>query len=203
VHRCVPSQVAPVSTRQVSLHSGLLPSMFRCTRQVCKVAVRPDVAASISSNITFAECFDRRCIGASQVKLLPFQHGNSVFIPDCCHRCSDTWGTSSSSPYVRTLSLGSAATSPLRRFFDHLCIRASQVESLLLQHCNSVFNLDCCHRCLDAWDVRVRSAFSRTVRSDQPPIGHLIEVSAFSNFCQDQLQLLQPTPISFRSPVQS
>ena len=61
-HRCVPSQVAPVSTPQVALHSGLLPSVFECMRHVCKLAVCQDVSASISSNITFAACL---IIGAS------------------------------------------------------------------------------------------------------------------------------------------
>jgi len=89
VHPCVPSQVAPVSTRQVSLLSELLPSVVGYMGPVCKLAVRPDVAASISSNITFAACFGHRCIFSSQVKSLLFQHGKSVFIPDCCHRCLD------------------------------------------------------------------------------------------------------------------
>ena len=114
-HRCVPSHVDPVPTRQVALHFGLLPSVFGCTRHVCKLAVRPDVAASISSNFTFGGVFDHRCIGLSKVKSLPFQHRKSVFIPDCCHQCSDARGTSASSPFVRTLPFRSAATSLLRR----------------------------------------------------------------------------------------
>jgi len=35
---------------------------FGCMGHVCKLAVRPDVAASISSNITFAACFGHRCV---------------------------------------------------------------------------------------------------------------------------------------------
>jgi len=139
VHRCVPSQVAPVSTLQVSLHSGLLPSVFGCMGHVCKLAVRPDVAASVSSNITFAACL---VIGAYQVKSLPFQHRKSHFVPDCCHRCSGALGVLASSP------------------------------------------------------------FSRTAIFEEPSIGHLFDVSAFSEFCQDQLQLLQSTSISFCSPDQ-
>jgi len=104
-----------ISTPQVSLHSGWLPSVFGCLGHVCKLAVRPDVDASISSNITFAACFGHRCIRASQAKSLPFQHGKSFFIRDGCHRCSDAWGTSASSPFDRTLPLRSSATSPLRR----------------------------------------------------------------------------------------
>jgi len=138
---------ASISTRQVSLHSGLLPSVFGCTGHVCKFAVLPDVAVSISSNITFAACFDHRCIFASQVKSLPFQHRNSHFVPDCCHRCSDAWGTSASSPLVRTLPLRSAATSLLRRVS---IVGASQVNALPFQHRKSHFVPDCCHRCSDA-----------------------------------------------------
>jgi len=81
----------------------------------CKLAVRRDVAASISSNITFAACFDHRCIRASQVKSLPFQHGKSVFVTDCCHRCSDALGMTASWPFAGTLPLRSEATTPLRR----------------------------------------------------------------------------------------
>ena len=62
VNRCVPSQVAPVSIPQVNLHFGLLPSVFHCIEHVCKLAILPDVAASISSNINFAACFDHRCV---------------------------------------------------------------------------------------------------------------------------------------------
>jgi len=71
VHRCVPSQVASVSTPQVALHFRFPPSVFGCTGHVCKLAVRPDVAASISSNITFPACFGHLCIRAPQVK--PFR----------------------------------------------------------------------------------------------------------------------------------
>jgi len=85
VHPCAPSQVVPVSTLQVILHSGLPPSVFGCTRQVCNLAIRPDVAGSISSNITFAACFGHR----SQVKSLPFQHRLSHFILDCFNPCLD------------------------------------------------------------------------------------------------------------------
>jgi len=91
-HLCVASQVAPVSTPQVALHSGLLPSVFGCTGHVCKLAIRPAVAASISSNIMYAACFDHLSIGASQVELFLFQHRKSFFIPDSCHRCSDARG---------------------------------------------------------------------------------------------------------------
>ena len=116
-HRCVPSQceVAPVSTPQVALHSGLLLSVLGCTGHVCKLAVRPEFAASISSNITVAAWLDHRFIGASQVKSLPFQHRKAHFILDCCRRCSDARETSASSSFVRTLPLRSTATSPLRR----------------------------------------------------------------------------------------
>jgi len=135
---CQASHVAS----QVSLHSGLLPLVFGYTGHVCKLAIRPDVAASISSNITFAACLDHRFIFASQVKSLPFQHRLLHFIPDCCYRCSDALGVLASSP------------------------------------------------------------FSRTVIFEEPSIGHLFDVSPFSEFCQDQLQLLQSTSISFFSPDQ-
>jgi len=106
---------ASFSTLQVALHPGLLPSVFGCTGHVFKFAIRPDVAASLTSNVTFAACLDHRCIDASQVKSLPFQHRKSHFIFDFRHRCSDAPDTSASWPYVRTLPLRSAATSPFRR----------------------------------------------------------------------------------------
>jgi len=126
---------------------------------VCKLSVGHVVAASISSNITFAACLDHLCIGASQVKSLLFQHGKSAIIPDCCHRCSDAWGTSASTPFVRTLPLRSAATSLLRRV---LIIGASQVKSLPFQHRKSHFILDCCHRCSDSRGTSESSPFVRT-----------------------------------------
>ena len=148
--RCIPSQCAPVSTPQVALRSGLLPSVFGCTGHVCKLAIRPDVAASISSNITFAACFGDLGIRASQVNSVPFQHRKAHFVLDCCHRCSDARGTSASSPFVRAAPLRSAATSPLRRIW---IIGASQSKSLWFQHGKSHFIPVCFHRYLDSRGV--------------------------------------------------
>mgnify|MGYP007080339723 CR=1 FL=1 len=77
-------------------------------------------------------CFISFCQSIGHFKV-PFQHRKSVFIPDCCHRCSEARGTSASSPFVRTLPLRSATTPPLRRV---LIIDASQVnvKSLPFQH---------------------------------------------------------------------
>jgi len=50
------------STPHVALHSGLLPSVFGCMGHVCKLALRPDVVVSVSSNIIFVACFDDRCV---------------------------------------------------------------------------------------------------------------------------------------------
>ena len=167
---------------------------------VCKLAIRPDVAASISSNITFAACFDHRCIFASQVKSLPFQHRKAHFIFDCCHRCSDAWSTSASSPLFLTLPLRSAATPPLRRV---LVIRASQVKSLPFQHRKAHFILDCCHRCSDAWSTSASSPFVRTLPLRSASFDILSVVFAFQHFRQHQLYHLQSASASFRSTVHS
>jgi len=167
---------------------------------VFKLAVRPDVAASISSNITFAACLNHRCIFGYQVKSLPFQHGKSVFFPDCCHRCLDARGTSESSPFVRTLPLRLAVTSLLRRV---LIIGASQFKSLPFRHRKSVFIPGCCHRCLDARGTSASSPFAWAVRFEQPLFGHLIDVLSFSDFLQDQLDLLQSTSVPLRLTLKS
>jgi len=149
--------------------------------------------------MTVVMCFNTVCQSIRHVKLY-FQHRMSHFIPDCCHRCLDAWGTSASSPFVRTLSFRSAATSSLWRV---LMIGASQVKSLPFQHRKSHCIPDCCYGCLDAWGMSASSPFFRTLPLGSASFDILSVVFAFRDFCQHQLDHLQSASASFRSAIQS
>jgi len=156
-------------------------------------------SCSCFDRVPLVMCFISVCQSIGHFKV-QFQHRKSVFIPDCCHRCSDAWSTSASSPLFLTLPLRSAATPPLRRV---LVIRASQVKSLPFQHRKAHFILDCCHRCSDAWSTSASSPFVRTLPLRSASFDILSVVFAFQHFRQHQLYHLQSASASFRSTVHS
>jgi len=88
--------------------------VFGRTGYVGKLAIRPDVAASISSDITLAACFDHR----SEVKSLLLQPRKLHFTPDRCHRCSDARGPSACSPFVQVSHFGTTAIWPSYRLLS-------------------------------------------------------------------------------------
>jgi len=197
MHRCTPNQVVPVSTRQVALHSGLLLSVFGCTGHVGKLAVRPDVAASISSNVTFGRVL---IIGAS-------------LRPESSRSRFDTASQSSfriAAIGVRIHEAGlQARCSSGRRRFDQqqhrLCasvLRCVPSQIAPFQHRKSVFIPDCCHRCLDHGVCRPARRFSGRFVSINHQLAILSSFQHFLIFRQDRLQLLQSTCFSFRLAMQ-